>query len=106
MSETWVKTTCALCPAGCGLDVRVVGGRAVKVEGNPLHPLNQGVCCLRGQAALEVLYSPERINHPLVRNSPKTAGPTPATAASTATGAAGTGVRSRGTRRSIWWRPG
>src|SRR5687768_4031564 len=54
-SETVVKTTCALCPSGCGLEVRVVDGKAVKVEGNPLHPLNQGVCCLKGQASLEVL---------------------------------------------------
>ncbi len=65
------ETTCALCPSGCGLEVRVVGGRAVKVEGNPLHPLNQGVCCLRGQAALEMLYSPERIRHPLIRSTPR-----------------------------------
>ncbi|GAB4545970.1 MAG: hypothetical protein Kow0063_40180 [Anaerolineae bacterium] len=64
LDESWVKTTCALCPSGCGLDVRVVNGKAVKVEGNPLHPLNQGVCCLKGQAALEVLYSPERIPRP------------------------------------------
>jgi anaerobic selenocysteine-containing dehydrogenase len=64
LNETWVKTTCALCPSGCGLDVRVVNGKAVKVEGNPLHPLNQGVCCLKGQAAPEVLYSPERIQRP------------------------------------------
>lgn len=63
-TETIVKTTCALCPSGCGLDVRVVAGRAVKIEGNPLHPANQGVCCLRGQASLEVLYSPERLEHP------------------------------------------
>lgn len=62
--ERIVKTTCALCPSGCGLDVRVVNGKAVKVEGNPLHPLNQGVCCLKGQTALEALYSPERIEHP------------------------------------------
>ncbi|MCX6030925.1 MAG: molybdopterin-dependent oxidoreductase [Chloroflexi bacterium] len=72
LDEKWVRTTCALCPSGCGLEVRVVGGRAVKVEGNPLHPLNQGVCCLRGQTALEVLYSPERIRHPLIRTTPKT----------------------------------
>jgi anaerobic selenocysteine-containing dehydrogenase len=64
LDETWVKTACALCPSGCGLEVRVVDGRAVKVEGNPLHPLNQGVCCLKGQASLEVLYSPERIPRP------------------------------------------
>lgn len=62
--ETIVKTTCALCPSGCGLDVRVVNDKAVKIEGNPLHPLNQGVCCLRGQVSLEALYSPERLAHP------------------------------------------
>jgi anaerobic selenocysteine-containing dehydrogenase len=67
LEETWLKTTCALCPSGCGLDVRVVNGKAVKIEGNPLHPLNQGVCCLKGQAALEVLYSPERIQHPRIQ---------------------------------------
>ena len=62
--EKIVKTSCGLCPCGCGLDVRVVNGKAVKIEGNPLHPLNQGVCCLRAQSSLEILYSPERIAHP------------------------------------------
>ena len=63
-NEIIVKTTCGMCSCGCGLDVRVVDGRAVKIEGNPLHPLNQGVCCLRAQASLEALYSPERLNIP------------------------------------------
>src|SRR5512136_612785 len=64
-------TVCSLCPSGCGLDVRVVDGRAVKVEGNALHPVNQGVCCPKGQAALEILYSPERLPGPLRRKAPK-----------------------------------
>lgn len=64
LDETWLRTTCDLCPSGCGLEVRVVDGKAVKVEGNPLHPVNQGVCCLRAQASLEALYSPERIQRP------------------------------------------
>jgi len=72
--ETIVKTTCALCPSGCGLDVRVVNGKAVKVEGNPLHPLNQGVCCLKGQTSLEVLYSPERIQHPRIQTGTRGSG--------------------------------
>ena len=71
LEEHIVRTTCALCPSGCGLEVRVVDGKAVKVEGNALHPLNQGVCCLKGQTSLEVLYSPERIRHPLLRTSPR-----------------------------------
>ncbi|MBI5564524.1 MAG: molybdopterin-dependent oxidoreductase [Chloroflexi bacterium] len=67
LNEAIVKTTCALCPSGCGLDVRVVNGHAVKVEGSAIPPLNQGVCCLRGQASLEVLYSPERLHQPRVQ---------------------------------------
>jgi len=74
LEETIVKTTCALCPSGCGLDVRVVNGKAVKVEGNPLHPLNQGVCCLKGQTSLEVLYSPERIQHPRIQKGKRGSG--------------------------------
>lgn len=72
--ETIVKTTCALCTSGCGLDVRVVNGKAVKVEGNPLHPLNQGVCCLKGQTSLEVLYSPERIQRPRIQTGARGSG--------------------------------
>ncbi|MCI0475094.1 MAG: molybdopterin-dependent oxidoreductase, partial [Anaerolineales bacterium] len=66
-----MHTVCSLCPSGCGLEVRVVDGRAVKVEGNALHPLNQGVCCPKGQASLEVLYSPERLPAPLRRKVAK-----------------------------------
>ncbi|MEW5871855.1 MAG: molybdopterin-dependent oxidoreductase [Chloroflexota bacterium] len=67
LEESIVRTTCAMCPNGCGLEVRVVSGKATKVEGNALHPLNQGVCCLKAQASLEVLYSPERLEHPRLR---------------------------------------
>jgi anaerobic selenocysteine-containing dehydrogenase len=73
-SETVVKTTCDLCPSGCGLNVRVVNGKAVKVEGNPLHPINQGVCCLRAQCSLEMLYSPERIQRPRIQLGRKGSG--------------------------------
>ncbi len=68
-SEKIVPTVCGMCLSGCGLNVRVVNGNAVKVEGNPLHPVNQGVCCPKGQASLEVLYSPERLQHPVMRES-------------------------------------
>ena len=63
-SEKFVFTTCGLCQAGCGLRVRVVDGRAVKVEGNVDSPVNRGGLCVRGQAGLELLYHPERIRGP------------------------------------------
>ena len=65
--ERWVLSTCALCDAGCGIKVRVVEGRAVKIEGNPEHPVNRGGLCSRGQAALQLLYHPDRVRSPLRR---------------------------------------
>jgi molybdopterin-containing oxidoreductase family iron-sulfur binding subunit len=59
-------TTCRECPAGCGLVVKVREGRAVKVEGNPAHPVNRGKTCALGQASLQGLYNPDRIRSPLV----------------------------------------
>lgn len=65
--ETRVPSVCRLCPAGCGILVRVIEGRAVKIEGNPLNPNNQGRLCPRGQAGLQMLYNPDRIREPLQR---------------------------------------
>jgi len=65
--ERWVLSTCAMCDAGCGIKVRVVEGRAVKIEGNPEHPVNRGGLCSRGQAALQALYHPQRVQSPLRR---------------------------------------
>ncbi|MBP1648070.1 MAG: actB, partial [Bacteroidetes bacterium] len=58
-------TVCRECPAGCGMNVRVREGRATKAEGNPYHPVNKGTLCARGQAALQGLYNPDRIQTPL-----------------------------------------
>src|SRR3990172_412379 len=59
----WYASTCRQCPAGCGIIVRVINGRAKKIEGNPLHPLNRGKLCARGQAGLQVLYHPDRLRN-------------------------------------------
>jgi anaerobic selenocysteine-containing dehydrogenase len=65
--EVWVPSICQLCPAECGLQVRVVGGAAVKVNGNRHNPNNNGRTCPKGQAALQLLYSPDRVQTPLKR---------------------------------------
>jgi anaerobic selenocysteine-containing dehydrogenase len=59
----WYASTCRECLAGCGIIVRSSGGRARKIEGNPLHPLNQGRLCARGQAALMALWDPDRLKN-------------------------------------------
>ena len=60
----WYASVCGECPAGCGVRVRTREGRAVKVEGNPEHPVNRGGLCVRGQASLQGLYNPDRIAGP------------------------------------------
>jgi anaerobic selenocysteine-containing dehydrogenase len=69
--ESFVLSVCNLCPGGCGLRVRRIGDRVVKVEGNPFHPVNSGRLCPRGQAALQGLYHPDRISGPMRRVGPR-----------------------------------
>jgi anaerobic selenocysteine-containing dehydrogenase len=54
--------------------VRVSEGRAKKVEGNPLHPVNRGKLCARGQAILQELYHPDRVAQPLKRTGVRGSG--------------------------------
>jgi anaerobic selenocysteine-containing dehydrogenase/Fe-S-cluster-containing dehydrogenase component len=61
---SWFSTVCRECPAGCGVIARNREGRIVKLEGNPDHPVNRGALCLRGQAALQGLYHPDRFAGP------------------------------------------
>lgn len=66
-AERFVLSVCAQCAGGCGLRVRKIAERVVKLEGNPLHPVNAGRLCPRGQASLQGLYHPDRIAGPLRR---------------------------------------
>lgn len=61
-------STCQECQAGCGLHVKTREGRPIKVEGNPDHPINQGVLCARGQAGFSRAYHPDRITGPATRS--------------------------------------
>jgi molybdopterin-containing oxidoreductase family iron-sulfur binding subunit len=62
--STWYASSCRECPAGCGLLLRNREARLVKAEGNPLHVINAGRLCARGQACLQGLYDPDRLRHP------------------------------------------
>jgi anaerobic selenocysteine-containing dehydrogenase len=66
-TSTYYATTCRECPAGCGIIVRTMEGRAIKAEGNPNHPVSQGKICSRGLTAVQGLYNPDRVTAPLRR---------------------------------------
>jgi anaerobic selenocysteine-containing dehydrogenase len=63
--STYYATTCRECSAGCGLIVRTMQGRALKVEGNPNNPVNLGKTCARGQATLHGVYNTNRVRGPI-----------------------------------------
>lgn len=72
--EKWIASTCGQCPAGCGIRVRVVEGRAVKIEGNQAHPVNQGGIGPKGQSGLQMLYNPDRLHGPMRREGERGSG--------------------------------
>ena len=70
-APTWYATTCRECPAGCGVLAKNREGRVIKLEGNPLHPINEGKLCMRGQAALHAVYNPDRLKSPILQEGKK-----------------------------------
>lgn len=86
----WRPSICPLCAAGCGVLARVMDGDAEvirngtpgvvrmplvkKLEGDPAHPISQGRLCVRGQAAVQVTYHPDRLVAPMKRSGDRGTG--------------------------------
>jgi len=68
---TYDRSVCSLCPGACGISVKKINGRPVKIEGLDDHPINNGGACLHGIAGLQYLYDPARIKTPLKKNGNK-----------------------------------
>ncbi|HXG31823.1 MAG TPA: molybdopterin oxidoreductase family protein [Bryobacteraceae bacterium] len=61
-------SVCALdCPDACSLLVTVEDGRALKLRGNPEHPVTRGFLCAKVARYLDREYSPDRLLYPLRR---------------------------------------
>jgi anaerobic selenocysteine-containing dehydrogenase len=65
---TYDSSVCSLCPGNCGISVRKIDGRPVKIEGLDGYPVNNGGACLHGIAGLQYLYDPTRVKTPLRKN--------------------------------------
>ena len=61
---------CALCISRCGAIAVVDNGRFVALEPDPSHPTGKAICA-KGRAAPELVYHPDRLQHPLIRTRPK-----------------------------------
>ena len=72
-----VHTVCSHdCPDSCGVRVTVdASGRAIKVQGDPTHPVTQGFLCGKVAKYLDRVYAPDRILFPLRRRQGAQKGP-------------------------------
>lgn len=72
---TKVRSHCTLCQGACGIEVRKVDERAVKIEGRTDHPVNPGGLCPLGMGGLQLLYNENiRCKSPLKRVGSKGSG--------------------------------
>ncbi|OAJ59272.1 formate dehydrogenase [Paraburkholderia ginsengiterrae] len=62
-------TTCYMCACRCGIRVHLRDGEVRYIDGNPEHPLNQGVICAKGSSGIMKQYSPARLTQPLMRKA-------------------------------------
>jgi anaerobic selenocysteine-containing dehydrogenase len=67
------------CPDSCGVLVTVdqLTGRAVKVQGDPSHPVTRGFLCGKVAKYLDRVYSPDRLLYPMRRRAGVPKGPLP-----------------------------
>ncbi len=70
MTGDSVPTYCALCVSRCGARAEVSNGTFVALRPDPSHPTGKAIC-LKGKAAPDIVYHPDRLLHPLRRTNPK-----------------------------------
>src|SRR5579875_3989022 len=66
------------CPDSCGVLVSVdEAGRAVRIQGDPDHPVTRGFLCGKVARYLDRVYSPDRLLYPMRRRNGVPKGPLP-----------------------------
>ncbi len=67
-ADKWIKGVCRFCGTGCGVMVGVKEGKVVQIKGDPNNH-NEGFLCLKGALLVPIIYSKDRITHPLIRKN-------------------------------------
>ncbi|MFT5447288.1 MAG: anaerobic selenocysteine-containing dehydrogenase [Gammaproteobacteria bacterium] len=60
-------TTCYMCACRCGIQVTLEDEKIRFIQGNPNHPVNQGVLCAKGNAGIMKQLSPAKLDGPMRR---------------------------------------
>ena len=66
-ADGWTATLCPYCGVGCGLLVKIEGGRVARVKGDPAHPANRGDVCAKAVHLPPTLRTDDRLLVPQLR---------------------------------------
>jgi len=67
----WVKSVCRFCGTGCGVMLGVRNKQLVALRGDTEHPSTKGLVCAKALFLPKILYSPDRLKHPMIRKNGK-----------------------------------
>ncbi|OED84819.1 molybdopterin oxidoreductase family protein [Vibrio breoganii] len=66
-NEGWIKTTCAYCGVGCGIEARPKHSGELEIRGDKEHPSNYGKLCTKGIALGETVIHDGRLFSPTLK---------------------------------------
>jgi len=69
VADQVIPTTCELCFWRCGVEAHVKDDKVFKLTGQADHPLSNGKLCPRGTSGHGLLYDPDRLKTPLIRET-------------------------------------
>lgn len=69
-NDGWIKTTCAYCGVGCGVEARPNLSGELEIRGDKSHPANYGKLCTKGIALGDTVIHDGRLLAPTVHTVP------------------------------------
>ncbi len=66
--QGWIKTTCAYCGVGCGIEAKPNSSGLLDIKGDKSHPANMGKLCTKGIALGDTVSHEGRLLSPKLRN--------------------------------------
>ncbi|CAH6850918.1 Nitrate reductase [Vibrio chagasii] len=66
-NKDWIKSTCAYCGVGCGIELRPTASGKLEVRGDKDHPSNYGKLCTKGAALGDTVTPIGRLTQPMQR---------------------------------------
>ena len=72
--EKIVQTVCFDCHSKCGVRLHVEDNEIIRVEGDPDHPISEGMLCTKAFSAQDIHAHPDRLKYPLKRVGERGAG--------------------------------